>query len=230
MSEEALEARVNQLVRTLDAYSCAQMAATLKASTDYNTFVEEKANGIRLVVQEQLEALKRERDVEAASGEASREEQALKGQIEELRQSLSQLNTSYRSLRDKQERMREEQEAAAALAASQTPEGSAMAEALKDVEWRIENYERMLRMRIVHNGTRLRVIFTGIHPKVHEKEYFVEFELSGDVYDVVDKTCELDNLNLFLADADMTGNFPLLLRRIRQLFVQLAEGEVDGDQ
>lgn len=226
---ERLANLADTLTVSLNSFVTKQLDSISNMGSSFVSFVDETLHLLKRSKDDYEERLKQEMEAERLSISASEEEQKLSVQLARARAQLDALKEQHSVMQGEYQKALAEFEEERRIAFDALP--SAQKTHIKeDLEWRLQNYESMLRMRIEQQDENsIIVIFWGLNPADEAQRY--SFRLitkeNGEIM-VEDPTIEIANLDLFLSDARITGNIPLLIRRIRLSFLQLAECEDSG--
>lgn len=223
---ERLANLADTLTISLNGFVTKQLDSISNMGSTFISFVDETLHLLKKSKDDYEERLKQEIEVEKLSASASEEEHKLNAQLARARSQLDALKEQYSVMQDEYKKALAEFEEERRIAFEALP-ASQKTHVKEDLEWRLRNYESMLRMKIEqHDENTITVIFWGLNPADESQQY--SFKLitkdNGEII-IEDPTIEIANLDLFLSDAKITGNIPLLIRRIRLSFLQLAECE-----
>lgn len=223
---ERLADLADTLTISLNGFVTKQLDNISNMGSSFVSFVDETLHLLKKSKDDYEERLKQEIEVEKLSVYASEEEQKLNTQLTQARAQLDALKEQYSIMQGEYQKALEDFEKEKRIAFEALP-ASQKTHVKEDLEWRLQNYESMLRMKLKqHDENTITVIFWGLNPTDESQQY--SFKLitndSGEIM-IEDPTTEIANLDLFLSDAKITGNIPLLIRRIRLSFLQLAECE-----
>ncbi|KAE8304666.1 Chromosome segregation protein Spc25 [Giardia duodenalis] len=223
---ERLVSLADTLTISLNTFVTKNLDAISNMGSTFISFVDETLHLLKKSKDDYEERLKQELEVEKLSTSASEEEQKLNAQLARARTQLDTLKQQYSIMQEEYRKALADFEEERRVAFEALP-ATQKAHVKEDLEWRLRNYESMLRMKIEQRDENsIIVIFWGLNPADESQQYSFRLITREDGEIIIeDPTIEIANLDLFLSDAKITGNIPLLIRRIRLSFLQLAECE-----
>ncbi|CAL5985244.1 Conserved_hypothetical protein [Hexamita inflata] len=212
---------INQFNSMLDSfnYMCGSFAGNMVSNLEkmqkaYNQAVclfaeQEKALQTQLASQNSLQ---KQKDAALSQFEKTNEDLDLK--IQTFESQISQLKSEVASLQQQIQQLNTSTTLHQAQI-SQTKQAQINPLLIK----KHSMYEKMLRLRIEPSFASIKLVFTGISKYKPEKEFWAEFG-TGDTVTVIGISNELVGVEQFVDECQLTGNFGLLVRRVRRGFSQ----------